>query len=107
MKGFPKKLATKEDVENILKNCPEYHNQLKQFLKRVLSEPETASRVVSYRIDEKTQEMIDIVTKDEPTENLIWERMGFKSRDEVKFVLSKLTKQKEVKLNVTLENSSF
>jgi len=91
MRGFPKTLATKEDVENIRENHQEFHNQLRQYLNQVLAEPETASRVVSYRIDEKTQEMVDVVTEDEPTENPIWKRIGFQSKAEIETIQAKLT----------------
>ena len=90
MKGFPKTLGTKVDVENILKNHPEYHGRLKSYLERILAEPDVATRVVSYGTDDKTLEMVDEVIEKIPTPYPLWQRMGFKSREEILAICNRL-----------------
>lgn len=88
MRKFPDIIATKQDVENILNNHPEYHVQLKTVLQRALDEPKTAIQVLSSDIDPETNEMTNIVTKEIPTPNPIWKRMGFKDLAELDSIIN-------------------
>lgn len=83
MRRFPETIATKQDVENIINNHPEYHAQLKSILQRASNEPEKATQVISSDIDPETGEMINIVTKQITRPNQTWKRIGFDSRDEL------------------------
>lgn len=96
MRQFPETITTKQDVENILNNHPEYHKQLKSVLLRAVNEPEKAEQVVSYDIDPETQEMINIKTKQITRPNQIWQRMGFNNRGELNSKIAKLTPVKMV-----------
>lgn len=90
MRKFPGVIATAQDVENIINDHPEYHAQLKVVLLRASNEPEKATQVVSYDIDEETDEMINIVEKQITRPNQMWGRMGYKNRGGLDSALAKL-----------------
>jgi len=79
MKNFPETIATKQDINNILNDHPEYHGQLKAVLLRATNEPEKTDQVIS-DTDPETGEMINVVTKQITRPNQQWKRWGFKNR---------------------------
>jgi hypothetical protein len=90
MRKYPETIATKQDVENIFNNHPEYHNKLKATLLRAVNEPETVEQVISYDIDPETQEMINIVTNTVTRPNQTWQRMGFGNRGKLNSIIAQL-----------------
>jgi hypothetical protein len=90
MRKFPELIATKQDVENIINDHPEYHAQLKVALLRALNEPDKTLQVISYDTDEEIGEMINIVEKQITRPNQMWKRMGYKNRGELDSALALL-----------------
>ena len=80
MHRFPETIGTKQDIENILNNHPEYHEQLKAVLQRAKNEPTKAKLTTSYDTDPETGEMINVVEKEIIRPNPQWNRWGFESK---------------------------
>ncbi len=81
MKGYPKHLNTKEDIENLRNNHPEFKEQLKADLQRLLDEPDTvkkATTLIDPEDESKGYNTIDI-----PNPNPKWKAMGFKDKNAV------------------------
>jgi hypothetical protein len=80
MKGYPRVIATKADIENLLAD-PEFKDRALADLKAVIDlEDDTMERVVSYDQDEAGR-MINVKTETIPAFMPKWRRMGFESRD--------------------------
>jgi hypothetical protein len=90
MRKYPEHIATKQDVLNIINNHPEYHSKLKTTLSIVVNEPDKCEQIVSCDTDPETHEMFNIVTKHIAKPILLWQRMGFNSRDELVAAITKL-----------------
>ena len=80
MHRFPETIATKQDIENIRNNHPEFHEQLKAVLQRAKNEPTKAKLTTSYDTDPETGEMVNVVETEIPRPNPQWKRWGFKSK---------------------------
>jgi len=81
MKGYPKHLAVKKDVENLIKDFPEFADRIKQDLQRIIDEPDTVTAATTL-IDTK-DESKGYNTKEIPNPNPRWKQMGFVSKKEV------------------------
>lgn len=81
MKGYPKHLNTKQDIENIQKNHPEFHERLKADLQRLLDESDTVTVAVS-PIDTK-DESKGYNTITIPNPNPRWKQLGFQDKNEI------------------------
>lgn len=80
MRRFPETIGTKQDIENIRNNHPEFHEQLKAVLQRAKNEPTKAKIVLSHDTDPETGEMINVVEKEIIRPNQQWKRWGFGSK---------------------------
>lgn len=80
MHRFRETIGTKQDIENICNNHPEYHKQLKAVLQRAKNEPTKAKITTSYDIDPETGTMINVVETEIVRPNQQWKRWGFKSK---------------------------
>lgn len=89
MKGYPKILATKQDVLNIMDNYPEYREQLKADLQRLLNEPDTVTKATT--LIDPTDEGKGYNTKIIPNPNPRWKQMGFESKKEVCIIAMELS----------------
>ncbi len=81
MKGYPKHLNTKQDIENIRDNHPEMHEQLKEDLNRILDEPDTVTKATEL-IDLKDKEK-GYKTENTPNPKPKWKALGFNNKGEV------------------------
>ncbi len=80
MHRFPETIATKQDIDNIRNNHPEFHEQLKAVLQRAENEPTKTKITASYDTDPETGEMINVVEEEITRPNQQWKRWGFKSK---------------------------
>ena len=80
MHRFPETIGTKQDVDNILNDHPEFHGQLKAVLQRAKNEPTKAKIVLSHDTDPETGEMTNVVEKEITRPNQQWKRWGYKSK---------------------------
>ena len=81
MKGYPKTLATKTDIENIQKNHPEFRERIEQDLQQILDESDTVTKATTL-IDPK-DESKGYNTVTIPNPNPRWKQMGFASKSEI------------------------
>lgn len=89
MRKFPEAIATRQDVENIINNHPEYHTQLKEILNRAYNEPGVATQVTSYSIDPNTNEMEDIISTEVIKKTMKYKELGFCDKNELKSTIDK------------------
>lgn len=87
MKGYPKHLNTKQDVENLIKDHPEFRERIEQDLQRILDEPDTVTKATT-RIDLK-DESKGYKTEIIPNLNPRWKQSGFADKSEV-LILAKV-----------------
>jgi len=99
MRGYPKYLNTKEDIDNIEKNHPEFKEQLKVDLQQILDEPNTVKKATSL-IDPK-DESKGYNTVDIANPNPRWKAMGFKNKTDIQNVKDKLDAKKEIEIAKT------
>jgi len=79
MKGYPKNIATKADLEFLLAD-PEFKDRALRDLKKVVDlADDTVKKVKSYDLDAAGQ-MINVVTEDVPAPSPKWKQLGFASR---------------------------
>ncbi len=81
MKGYPKHLNTKQDVENLIKDHPEFSERIKQDLQRIIDEPDTVTKATTLidEYDESKGYKTEII----PNPNPRWKKMGFVNKKEV------------------------
>jgi hypothetical protein len=92
MKGYPKHINTKQDLDNLLA-MPEFKTRALADLKRIQAvavKEATVTRVVS-----GSQEKGDLVTEEIPNPMPIWKRIGFKDKKE----LDTLESEKETEID--------
>jgi len=78
MKGFPKNIATKRDLENLLA-MPEYKEEAMKYLQRLSAiEDRKAVRVIS-----GSEETKDLITEEIDNPMPVWKQKGFKSREDI------------------------
>ena len=78
MRGFPKKVATKQDFLNLL-SMPQFRKQARDKLKKIWqTKDDKITAVVS-----GSEEEGNLVTEEIPDPNSLWKQKGFKNRKEV------------------------
>lgn len=83
MRGYPKRMATKQDYENLL-GIKEFKARALEELKQVAESPdETVSVVVS-----GSEETKDLVTKEIPNPMPLWKQKGFTSLEGVQDLIA-------------------
>jgi hypothetical protein len=79
MKGYPKNIATRADLEFLLAD-PEFKARALKDLKRVVDlADDTVQKVKSYDLD-AAGKMINVVTEEVPAPAPKWKQLGFESR---------------------------
>lgn len=97
MRGYPKHIATKRDLDNLL-TMPEFKDRALADLKRLQAQAISEAKVVQVVSgSEETKDLVtkDLVTKEIDNPNPRWKRMGFKDTQE----LDDLVTAKEVEID--------
>lgn len=81
MRGYPKHINTKEDIENLMNDHPEFNEQLKKDMDEILNEPNKIKQATSPIDPNDTKKGYNTEEIDNPHPK--WKRMGFKNKNEV------------------------
>lgn len=81
MRGYPKHLNTKQDIDNLRNDHPEFKEQLRQDLIRIETEPDEVDE--AYELIDPKDEKKGYKTRKIPNPNPKWKVLGFKNKGEL------------------------
>lgn len=94
MKGFPTHLATKEDFENIIRDCPQWRSRAIKELKALQAIKDVKVTRAIRPIDPDDPES-DWVTEEIPNPLPIHRQIGFENKKQLNFIISKAEKKEK------------
>ena len=97
MKGYPTHLATKEDFENIIRDCPQWRKRAIKELKALQAIKDDKVTRAIRPIDPDNPES-DWVTEEIPNPLPIHRQKGFKNKKELAKIILKAEKKEKKKI---------
>jgi hypothetical protein len=86
MRGFPRHINSKQDIDQLIRDCPGLKPKVHEYLTRILEEPDMVTQATTPIDPEHPENGYNTILI--PNPNPLWKQLGYQDKAEVTAALS-------------------